>query len=209
MEYTCTHNHQSRFIDMFHGQDWPTYTWKDLFDTQLGKMLDANKQKPEDTSCPYLANANVQWGHFEIDNLPSMTFRDKELAKFELRKGDLMICEGGESGRCAVWEQDNTDIKYQKAVHRARPKDPAKIDVHFIQYYLQFLKSTGGLDDFITKTTIEHLTGEKLNQVPIIVPPKSLQNEFLEVVRQADKSKFELKRAIEAIEKVIKSLING
>ena len=200
---------KSQFIEMFDFEDERLYTpWGDLFDTQLGKMLDKNKQNPKDISCEYLANVNVQWGYFELSNLNRMTFKEKELAKFALQPNDLLICEGGDAGRCAVWKEENSQIKFQKAIHRARPLKPDIIDVNYVQYYLQYYKKSSRLSDFITKGTIEHLTGEKLNNVPVLVPPISLQLQFATIAHQADKSGFELRKSIEAIDAVIKSLIS-
>ena len=200
---------KSQFVEMFDFESKSQYRpWGELFSTQLGKMLDKNKQHEEDTSCRYLANINVQWGYFDLAELNSMTFKEKELLKFALQPNDLLICEGGDAGRCAVWKEKNTDIKYQKAIHRARPINTDVIDVNYVQYYLQYYKNIGKLADFITKGTIEHLTGEKLNKVPVLVPPVALQKQFVSIADQADKSISELRKSVDAIDKVIKSLIN-
>ena len=195
---------------MFDSEKTATYRpWGELFDTQLGKMLDKNKQNPQNTSYKYLANINVQWGYFDLAELNSMTFNDRELLKFALQVNDLLICEGGDAGRCAVWTETDSEIKYQKAIHRARPIDGSIIDVNYVQYYLQYCKISGKLSNYITKGTIEHLTGEKLNKVPVLVPPIALQHQFVTLVKQADKSGFELRKSIESIDAVIKSLINN
>lgn len=200
---------KSQFIEMFDFKDKGLYrTWGELFETQLGKMLDKNKQNPKDTSCQYLANINVQWGFFDMTNLNFMTFKENELLKFELKPNDLLICEGGDAGRCAVWKEGDSKIKYQKAIHRARPIDGTIIDVNYVQYYIQYYKKCGKLYDFITKGTIEHLTGEKLNEVPVFVPPMDQQHQFVLFAQQADKSISELRKSVDAIDKVIKSLIN-
>ena len=168
---------KSQFVEMFDFENKSNYrNWSELFETQLGKMLDKNKQNSKDVSCKYLANINVQWGYFDMTNLNSMTFKENELIKFELKPNDLLICEGGDAGRCAVWKEMDSKIKYQKAIHRAR--------------------------------TIEQLTSEKLNDVPVFVPPMNQQHQFVSFAHQADKSISELRKSIDAIDKVIKSLIN-
>ena len=197
---------KSQFIEMFgEASNWDQKPWAEVFDTQLGKMLDQKKQKAEEQRLRYLANINVQWGCFELNNLNVMTFSEKDVKRFALRKGDLIICEGGVAGRCAVWQIENSEIKYQKALHRARPK--ISIDTEFVRYYLQFYKESGKLANYITKGTIEHLTGEKLATIPVILPPFELQEMFVSISRQADKSKFELKQAIEKIDKVMRALM--
>ena len=198
---------KSQFIEMFGTKEYPTKAWGDLFETKLGKMLDKNKQNSNDHTCSYLANINVQWGCFDMRELNQMTFTDSELDKFALKEGDLLICEGGEAGRCAVWKLNDSKIKFQKAIHRARSKT-SEISVYYAQYYLHYAKEANLLSDYITKGTIEHLTGQKLNTIPIPLPPMSLQQQFVSITEQADKSKFELREAIKRIDDVMKALMN-
>ena len=82
-------------------------------------MLDA-KQQTGKYSYPYLANFNVQWFNFNVDNLNQMDFNEAEQKEFELRDGDLLVCEGGEIGRCAVWHNEIQPCFFQKALHRVR-----------------------------------------------------------------------------------------
>lgn len=174
---------QSIFYEMFgdpvlNPMKWKTNKWKDVFDTILGKMLDKNKQIVSDAVLPYIANANVQWGSFVLNDLKTMTFSEKERTKFRLEKEDVLICEGGEAGRCAVWQGATEEILFQKAIHRARVRHKDEISPLFASILMKEIKSNGGLKDYISKSTIEHLTGEKLGLVPIIVPPFALQQAF-------------------------------
>ena len=174
---------QSIFYDMFgdpieNPKGWEIKKWVELFDTRLGKMLDRKKQVSSDKLCPYLANINVKWGCVDLSALNEMTFSDNEIKEFQLEKGDLLICEGGEAGRCAIWNFENSNIKFQKAIHRARIKNNMINNV-FTCYYIMFLKREGGLKDYISKATIEHLTGVKLNTVPVFLPPLSLQQSYV------------------------------
>ena len=72
-----------------------------IADTQLGKMLDAKKNEGE--YHPYLGNDNVQWDGINLSEVKEMRFKDSELLKFALKPGDLLVCEGGDPGRCAIW----------------------------------------------------------------------------------------------------------
>jgi type I restriction enzyme S subunit len=83
-------------------QGWPLAKVGDLFDVQLGKMLSPKAKEGE--QFPYLANFNVQWGKFNLENLNTMNFSEREKQKYSLEKGDILVCEGGEAGRCAIWE---------------------------------------------------------------------------------------------------------
>src|SRR5205807_1800887 len=99
----------------------------------LGKMLD--KQKNRGTLQPYLRNVNVRWFTFALSDLKEMRFEDDEQARYELRSGDLVVCEGGEPGRAAVWRGQTDNAKIQKALHRIR-FHPNEYDPAFGMYFL-------------------------------------------------------------------------
>ena len=88
-----------------------------ITDSRLGKMLD----KEKNTGIPrkYLRNVNVRWLKFDLSDLLEMKIEESEVKKYTVEKNDLVICEGGEPGRCAVWEEDEP-MFYQKALHRVR-----------------------------------------------------------------------------------------
>ena len=117
---------KARFVEMFgdviqNTKLWPQYIFSDITTSRLGKMLDA-KQQTGMCQYPYLANFNVQWFRFELDNLNEMDFNEADRIEFELRDGDLLVCEGGEIGRCAVWHNEIQPCYFQKALHRVRCK---------------------------------------------------------------------------------------
>jgi type I restriction enzyme, S subunit len=99
--------------------NWERKKIGELFDVQLGKML--NEKAKQGDLYPYLANFNVRWGTFDLTKLNMMHFNENEKRKFSLKYGDLLMCEGGEIGRCAVWNKLDENIYYQKALHRLRP----------------------------------------------------------------------------------------
>ncbi len=200
---------ESIFYDMFgdpveNPKGWEVKMWGDLFETKLGKMLDKNKQRSQDRKLPYLANVNVQWGYFDLTNLKTMTFSQEEESKFEILNGDLLLCEGGEAGRCAIWKFGTTEIKYQKAVHRARPKSK-NVEVVYISHFIQKLRERGGLKDYLTKATIEHLTGEKLKKLPIPLPPLDLQRSFAAKIESIEHQKQLLRASIKETEMLFQS----
>ncbi len=98
--------------------NWKTKKLGDISDMCLGKMLDKEKNKGEFE--PYLANVNVRWGCFELTDLQQMRFEEHKQQRFGLEYGDLIICEGGEPGRCALWKDEVPNMKIQKALHRVR-----------------------------------------------------------------------------------------
>lgn len=136
-----------------------------VLSSNLGKMLDKNKNEGEPKE--YLGNINVRWGDFELDNLKEMKITEADYDKCLLKDLDLVICEGGEPARCAVWLNSYNDEMYiQKALHRVRlPTD--LISPYFLQLYFEYLAMTGLIDKYITGTTIKHLTGTNLAKIPI------------------------------------------
>src|SRR5690348_12494404 len=95
---------------------WVAARMGQIADVQLGKMLD--KQKNKGQARRYLRNINVRWGSFDLSDLAEMRMSDDETQMFDVRDGDLMVCEGGEPGRAAVWKLGDKDLAFQKALMR-------------------------------------------------------------------------------------------
>lgn len=152
-----------------------------LTDTSLGKMLDAKRSVGEPT--PYLANVNVRWGHVEMTTLREVRLTAVERERFALRPGDVLVCEGGEPGRCAVWEETDSNVAYQKAVHRVRVHDKQAVLPQFVGLMLREAIQSKRWDGLFTGTTIKHLPQEKLRRIEIPIPKLDAQ---LEVVQRAE-----------------------
>ena len=147
-------------------EDWEVSTVGDEFSIQLGKMLDSEKNigVPK----PFLGNRAVQWGRIDLNDIGAIKLTPSDLQRFRLRFGDLLVCEGGEIGRCAIWYGPIDECYYQKALHRLRPK--RGYNVTLLLNVLQRLASSGFLLNFVTQTSIAHLSKEKLEIVPIPLP---------------------------------------
>lgn len=166
-------------------ESWELLSIGDFFETQLGKML-SQKAKVGDSPKAYLRNKNVQWGRIDTDDLLRMDFSDREAEKFQLRKGDLLICEGGEVGRAALWDGSITDCYYQKALHRLRPKTD-RITNEFMVHWMMFaflLTNTYGVTG--TRTTIAHLPEIKLKPLLVPVPSPDEQAEIVRALETLD-----------------------
>lgn len=162
---------------------WPMKKIGELFDVQLGKML--NEKAKQGDLLPYLANFNVRWGTFDLSRLNTMTFSEKEQKKFSLERGDLLMCEGGEIGRCAVWEGADQSIYFQKALHRLRPLN-RDIKAEFIYYYMQHIASKGELPKIVGETSIAHLTREKLLCLRVPAPSPTEQTAIVSLLSTWD-----------------------
>src|SRR5690606_28617282 len=161
--------------------EWPMVRLDDHVDACLGKMLDAKKNKG--TPQPYLGNSNVRWGEFDLTNLSSMKFEDHEEERYSLRSGDLVVCEGGEPGRCAIWTGPD-GMKIQKALHRIRPKPT--ISNYYLFYWFTHSAKSGTLDAYFTGTTIKHLTGKAIAALEFPLPPISVQESIVALLKPLD-----------------------
>ncbi len=154
---------------------WARCAW--LGDARLGKMLDAAKNKGE--LRPYLRNVNVRWGKFDLTDVLKMRVEEHELPRISVRKGDLVICEGGEPGRAAIWEGED-EFVIQKALHRFRCNE-ALLPEYFL-FCLEHDYWSGRLSRYYTGATIKHLTGRSLGEYSIPLPPVEEQMRILSAV---------------------------
>ena len=165
----------------------------------LGKMLD--KAKNQGKPRRYLRNINVRWFGFDLSDVQEMRIADDEVERYSIKKGDLVVCEGGEPGRCAIW-CDGETVCFQKALHRVRFN--AASDPRFYMYYLWMLARSGMLSAYYTGTGIKHLTGESLKKLPVPVPPLSEQKR---IVARIEELFSELDSGVETL-KMIKSKVD-
>ena len=147
---------------------------------QLGKMLD--KQKNQGDLAPYLGNANVQWGRFDLTNVKTMPMGKTDRAKYALSHGDLIVCEGGVPGRCAIWTSNET-MHYQKALHRIRCSKRLLLNT-CCELYICFLVQSHVWDSCFTGTTIKHLPAQTLSSWLLPLPPLAEQRRIVERVNE-------------------------
>jgi type I restriction enzyme S subunit len=134
---------------------------------------------------PYLANYNVQWGRLALDAVQEMDFDDDEFKRFELRKGDLLVCEGGEVGRAAIWNDEVDGCCYQKALHRLRPRSGSMIPEFMLQFFF-WADRKGKFAGLTGHSTIAHLTAVKLRTLKVATPPLAVQEQFVALFRDLD-----------------------
>lgn len=160
------------------------YRMDEITESCLGKMLDAQKNTGEYQ--PYLANINVRWGSFDLENLSLMRFEAHESERYGIKDGDLIMCEGGEPGRCAIWRDEIPNMKIQKALHRIRANKDL-VDVEYLYYWFLLSGRNDSLRRYFTETTIKHLPGETLKQLEIDLPDLQCQKAISKVLGVIDK----------------------
>lgn len=153
-----------RFPEFQNAGEWGQGALGEIAEIKLGKMLDGKKHTTG-RLLPYLNNFSVRWNEVNTSNLPQMYFEDDELERFGLRAGDVVVCEGGEPGRAAVWDGRLPDLKFQKAIHRVRFNVP--FEPSLLVNYLEAIAGTKQFEMLFTGGGIKHLTRETFAQLKI------------------------------------------
>lgn len=163
-------------------EDWGISTVGDEFSIQLGKMLDSEKNLG--VFKPYIGNRAVQWGKIELDDIGFIKMMPSDLQRFRLLNGDLLVYEGGEIGRAAIWKEQMAECYYQKALHRLRSKRGYRADL--LLWMLERWSETGVLANFVTQAGIAHFPKDKFEKVPLPVATKAEQGAIAEVLSEMD-----------------------
>ena len=176
----------------------------------LGKMLDSNRITA-DHLLPYLRNIDVQWDRINTDDLPQMNITPAEYDRYTVERGDLLVCEGGEVGRCALWSDELSVCGFQKALHRLRPRDTRQDVPRFMYYVLWTAAHSNAFADGHV-STIPHLTGDKLRAHRFPFPPFSEQKMivcYLDTVTKAiDAATHRFRRQVTLLHEYRKLLID-
>jgi type I restriction enzyme S subunit len=149
---------------------WREIAIKRRFSVTLGKMLQPEQRNAVETEEQYIRSANVQWAGVDTSDIKTMWFSPEEKRALRLCAGDLVVNEGGDVGRCAPWKGEIDECYFQNSVNRVRAIHHAS--TRLLYYWLLNLKSNGLIDAVVGRTTIAHLTAEKLESLPWADIPK-------------------------------------
>lgn len=161
-------------------QHWRTPPIYARYHIQLGKMLDERRITGTQLG-KYLRNVDVQWGKINLENLPEMDFSSEDRKRYNLKFGDVLVCEGGEIGRTAIWKENLEDYFYQKAIHRLRPRTEEDFPDFFL-YVMYAMVNLGVFVAMSSASTILHLPAEKLSIIRYASPPFEEQREIVEYI---------------------------
>ena len=181
-----------------------------LFSHNTGKALNASKT--DGVSLTYITTSNVYWNSFELDNLKIMPFTDSEIEKCTVKKGDLLVCEGGDIGRAAIWQFEN-EIRIQNHLHRLRPYD--RIYTKFYYYIMYLYKANGRING--NGIGLQGLSSNALHNIIVPVPPVEEQKRIvdnidsvLSLIEQIESHKQSLSSQIDNIKsKILDLAIHG
>ena len=190
-------------------ESWEWVRLPQIAISELGKTLDKAKNTGE--LRPYLCSINVYWTGIDLSKVKQARFEDSELDKYLLRPGDLLICEGGDVGRSAIWES-NDFMCYQNALHRVRFY--GDINPYYFRLVLECYKGLKILDTFSKGMTIKHLVQSSLNALYLPLPPLSEQarivshfNQIVPVLQEYDDKEVALRTLNEGFPDQLKNSI--
>ena len=176
-------------------KDWEVKRLGEVVTIQLGKMIDAEKNIGVEKY--YISNRDVHWGHIDVSQLHRVRMTDSDLIKYNLQKGDLLVCEGGEVGRSAIWEAPIEDCYFQKTLHRIRFNNNTGLTAPFLLELLRRYAEIGFFDAYVAKTSIAHLPKDKIEILPIVVPPLAEQRRIAAALSDVDELISALGKLIE------------
>ena len=156
---------------------WQLCHIQDIAKVELGKTLDRIKNSGSEV--PYLCALNVKWDGIDLSTLKTLRLEDSEKNRYRLLPNDLLVCEGGDVGRCAIW-RESVEMYYQNALHRVRFYD--RILPEFFLFVLRFYKNAGVIDDICKGVTIKHFTGQVFRTLDLPFPPINEQKRIVDKV---------------------------
>lgn len=160
-------------------ESWKWVHLNQIAESGLGKTLD--KAKNTGALVPYLCSINVYWTGISLEKVKEAKFSDDERIKYRLQEGDLLICEGGDVGRCAIWNS-NEEMYYQNALHRVRFY--GRLFPRYFQMVIQCYKGVGIIDEFSKGMTIKHLVQNSLYAMWLPLPPQAEQKRIVAKIEE-------------------------
>lgn len=160
-------------------EGWEWCRLNEIAESSLGKTLD--KSRNTGKVYPYLCAINVKWNDFDLSVVKTIRLEDNEKERYQVLKGDLLICEGGDVGRSAIWDSDEP-IYYQNALHRVRFF--GNIVANFYLYLIWCYKNHNWIDDICNGVTIKHFTQDKINALYFPLPPVAEQQRIVAEIKR-------------------------
>ncbi len=186
---------------------WKLYTIDNLFEMKQGKSLSAKKQTGKYLK-PFLRTSNVLWGKLYLSKVDEMDILPEETKLLELKENDLLVCEGGEIGRTAIWKCEMGECYYQNHIHRLRSKKD-RISQVFYMFWLQFAIQMNSIyGTFGNRTTIPNLSGKTLSKFVLPHPIFNEQERIAEILQFIDRKVEQHRDKKNSLQDLFKTMLN-
>ena len=184
---------------------WPWRPLGDLFEIGAGKTMSAAARNGPD-KIPFLRTSNVLWDQIDLSSVDEMSIPEHEMPAKLLMPGDLLVCEGGEIGRAAIWTGEVEPMSFQNHLHRLRPIED--VEPRFYVYFLQSAFTQLGIfEGAANKTTIPNLSRSRLAALKVPRPPKHEQQAVVQELSQVRKATDLYRRKTVLLDELFKSLL--
>jgi type I restriction enzyme S subunit len=188
---------------------WEVVRVGEVFDVKQGKQLSSKESKEGKTLRPFLRTSNVLWNKIDISSISYMPFSDEEFEMLKLRRGDILVCEGGDVGRTSVWEGQLEECAYQNHLHRLRPKENNIVN-YFFSYWMEYAICLRGLYvNSANRTTIPNLSAQRLKSFLIPLPPLEEQQKIAQILQSIDQRIEKEEKYKNALQNLFKSLLHN
>lgn len=189
---------------------WERRRLGEVFDVQQGVAMSPYRREGVSPR-PFLRTLNVLWGRVDLSTLDKMDFTDEEVSKLSLKPGDLLVCEGGEVGRTAIWRGEIDACLYQNHIHRLRKLNDTIVPEFFMYWMQAAFQVFGSYSGEESITTIPNLSGNRLKSFLVPLPTTEEQRrialELSEKMANAEKLKATIEKQLEAIKALPQAIL--
>jgi type I restriction enzyme S subunit len=185
--------------------DWRVDRFDSLFDVQQGKQV-SKKNRIGGNQRPFLRTKNVFWNRLESNDLDEMHFSEADEIRLALKRNDLLICEGGDIGRTAMWRGTIPNCYYQNHLHRARIRTPETADAQFVLFWLWYAFEFGNL--YFGRGNVTTIPNFSQCELPLAIPPLVEQRKIAGVLGLVQRAMKQQERLIALTTELKRTLLH-
>jgi len=188
-------------------EEWEVARLGEIFNVQQGKQLSEKESKEGKIKKSFLRTSNLNWGHIDISSIDEMYYTLEEFEKLRLKNGDILVCEGGDVGRTALYRGELVECAYQNHLHRLRTKKD-NLDVEYFVFWMNYaINQRKMYIHSANRTTIPNLSGSRLKEFLIPLPPLPEQQKIAAVLSAVQEAKEKTEAVIAATKALKKSMM--
>jgi len=194
---------------MMKPEHWEVVRLGDVFELKQGKQLSAKESTEGKIKKSFLRTSNILWGKVAIEKVDEMFFTPEVYEKLKLKNGDVLVCEGGDIGRTALYREELEECAYQNHLHRLRPKRSNIMPLFFVDWMIFAIIIKRMYIHAANRTTIPNLSGSRLKNFIIPLPPLPEQQKIVSILSAIDQKIEAEESGKKALEDLFKSLLHN